>query len=60
MPQKYSNRNEIPKTTMKLYSRNWTVWAKSKLPSFITVTYKIKDQQQLSDKKLKATYETQK
>jgi len=60
MLQKYSNQDEIPKTTKKHYSHNWTVWAKSKLPSFITVTYKIKDQQQLSDNKLKATHETQK
>ena len=42
---------------MKHYSRKWRVWPKSKLPSFISVTYKIKDQQQLSNK-LKATHET--
>jgi len=45
---------------MKHYSRNWTGWAKSKVPSLITVTYKIKEQQQLPDNKLKATHETQK
>ena len=45
---------------MKHYSRNWTVWLKFKLPSFITVTYKIQDQQQLSDNKLKAIHATEK
>jgi len=60
MLQKYSNQNKISKTTMKHYNHNWTVQAKSKLPSFITVNYKIKDQQQLSINKLKATYETKK
>jgi len=45
MLQKYSNQNKILKTVMKHHSRNWTVQAKSKLPSVITVTYKINDQQ---------------
>jgi len=60
MLQKHSNQNKIPKTTKKHYSCNWAVWAKSKLPSFIPVTYKIKDLQQHSNNKLKATHETHK